>query len=497
MTQRPPARGMVATAFPAATEAGRDVLRDGGTAMDAAVAAAWALAVCEPAGSGLGGQTVVLWRSAAGRAGVLDGHSHAPRAVTRREVTRAQQDRGHRAATVPTTPATLSLAHRLHGRLPWARVLAPAVRLAEEGFVLTPLQRRQLGWCRDALLSTPGGAMFLGPGGAVPDAGTVIRQPRLAAGLRRIAEHGAEDVYAGAIARAIVGDMTANGGLMDAEDLARAWVTAPAEVEAVSVPYRGLEVMTAPPPGGGPALLLALRSLDTEAPGGWSAADERRLAVARAVNAAFAERERLHSLPATRRAVLAAEGAGETTHVCVADAEGAVVSLTQSIQSLYGAKAANPEYGFLYNNYLTTCPRRPHAHRLGPGSTARSNASPVVVCAPASAGAAPLLVAGAAGSRRIVSSVAHVITGVVDAGLGVEEAVAAPRVHALLDGRAWEERGALTEPTRRALEVAGFRVERRARLSYRMGAVQALALDADGGVTGAADPRRDGTAEAT
>jgi gamma-glutamyltranspeptidase / glutathione hydrolase len=142
----------VVTAFPDASAAGAEMLRTGGTAVDAALAAAWALAVCEPSGSGLGGQSVLLIRSADGRVVVLDGHSRAPAAASRREISRVEQRRGHRATTVPTTVATLAHAQARFGSLPLARVLEPAIRLAEDGYGITPLQRRQLRWCQVALL---------------------------------------------------------------------------------------------------------------------------------------------------------------------------------------------------------------------------------------------------------------------------------------------------------------------------------------------------------
>src|SRR5436305_12239355 len=132
---------MVVTAHPRASEAGRDALAAGGNAIDAAVAAAWALCVCEPSGSGLGGQTVLLMRYR-GQVVAIDGHSRAPAGASTATVTRAQQRLGHRATTVPTTPGTLEPVHNRYGVLPAAQGLAPAIRLAEGGYASTPRQRR-------------------------------------------------------------------------------------------------------------------------------------------------------------------------------------------------------------------------------------------------------------------------------------------------------------------------------------------------------------------
>jgi len=166
--------------------------------------------------------------------------------------------------------------------------------------------------------------------------------------------------------------------------------------------------------------------------------------------------------------------------------------LTQSIQSLFGAKAANPEYGFLYNNYLLTCPRRKHTHRLGPGSPARSNAAPTLVLG--ERGSPAVLALGAAGSRRIISSLVQVISGVLDLGLPLPQALQRPRVHPRLRSGVWLEQPAASPELVEALEERYGRLEIRPPRSYSMGAVQALELRDDGEIVGAADPRREGVA---
>jgi gamma-glutamyltranspeptidase/glutathione hydrolase len=488
------ATAMVATGFPDATEAGLDALRRGGNAIDAAVAAAWALAVCEPSGSGLGGQTMMTVHRADGSTRVIAGCCRAPRAASRETITRAQQRRGLRACAAPTTPGTLEAAVRRHGRLNPAETMAPAIRLATEGYAPTALQRRQLRWCADALGADEGGRTFLAAGAAV------FRQPRLARTLERIAEHGAADFHAGAIAAEIVADMRARGGLLAAEDLADA--QEPDDHEPLSFPFAGHRVLTMGPPGGGIELALALRELE-DGPFG----DDWQVRCAEAVRLAFWLREQRAwgpeewlrhtggALPESGPVPVAltgpaAEEGGETTHVCAADGDGNVVSLTQSIQSLYGAKAAHPGLGFLYNNYLRTCPRRRrHGHRLGPRAYARSNAAPTIVLG---GDGTPRLAIGAAGSRRIISSLAQVMSATMLGGTDLVDAVAQPRVHPRLDGTAWVERDALSASLRAQLAWRDLTVVTKAARSFAMGAVQAIAREDDGTLVGVADGRRDG-----
>jgi gamma-glutamyltranspeptidase/glutathione hydrolase len=272
------------------------------------------------------------------------------------------------------------------------------------------------------------------------------------------------------------------------------------EVDPLRLSFAGFDLVTMPPPGGGIEVALALLNLEAETGTHWQGK------CADAVRAAFTQRERRAWGPAdwrqatggtlpegeatTHPAVrVSAEEPGETTHVCTADQDGNVVSLTQSIQSLYGAKAAHPELGFLYNNYLRTCPRRPHGHRLGPGAFARSNAAPTLVLEP---GGRVRYALGAAGSRRIVSALAQVLTAVLVRGTDLGEAIAAPRVHGRLDGTAWVERDGLSEPLRADLERRGFAIVPKAALSFAMGAVQAIGCERDGTFVGVADGRRDG-----
>jgi len=509
----------VSTGHPVATQAALEILRDGGNAVDAAVAAAWSLSVCEPSASGLGGQTTVLMYRPGDSPRVFDGHSYAPRAVSMSTVTRAEQLTGYRACVIPSTVATLWHVHRRYGCLPPDRVMAAAIRIAEDGYEVSPLLQRQLRYTfRILSLSAAMCGLFL-PGGRVPDVGCRLRHPALAATLRRLLVAGESDFYRGALAREIVDDMARHRGLLDAEDLSA--LTMPVERAALVGSYHGYRVVTAPPPAGGLQLLLGLKVLEhlerdysVVSPELW------RARLAQATYLVFRERElrdrTFDELPSEINQTLqdnwaaamartcgkqppapnhTAEEPGDTTHVSVVDAAGTVVTLTQSIQSVFGAKVANAQLGFVYNNYLKACPRTRHRRQLASGCLPRSNVAPTIVFGRGSQHDQPVLALGAAGSRRITSALLHVITGVLDRGLGLRDAISAPRVHALTSGKAWIERPAATTELLAELEGLSLRPSVKRPLDFAMGSVQAIHILRDGRIDAAADPRRDGTAD--
>lgn len=508
----------VATAFPLATDAACEILRFGGNAVDAAVAGAWALCACEPSASGLGGQTVLLIHAADGHTTVIDGHSCAPAAASLDTISPSEQRRGYRSCSVPTTPATLDWVQRRYGALERRSVLAPAIRIAEQGFAITRLQHRQARWVADDL--DPCAADLFLHERRAPPVGFSFRQPDLAITLRRLAELGAEDFYRGAMARQIADDMRRHGGLVTEQDLALSGP--PIERAPISVVYRGLRVLTVPAPGGGVQLLSALNVLaELTAAGLASCADEWRRTVALAASAVFRERDlhpfsprdpmlavpHLLSRPYARRlaseiaggqtvfASNAIEEPGDTTHLCVCDRHGNVVLLTQSIQSVFGAKVAHRDLGFLYNNYLCTCPRKPHPYALRGGCRPRSNIAPTLVMQTEAGASRPILALGGAGSRRIISAIMQVVSGVVDHGLDVASAVAAPRVHGLRGRKVWIERPAASDLLMDKLRTCGREPVIKSPFNFAMGSVQALEFLPDGRVRAAADPRRDGTVE--
>lgn len=509
---------MVATAHPMATGAALRLLQSGGNAVDAAVAAAWALAVCEPSGSGIGGQTTLLISFPDGRRVVVDGHSYAPAAVSPKTVKRSGQKVGYRATTIPSTPATLGLAGKQFGKLPLAQVLDPAIALAQDGFAVSKLFRRQIQWCRELLQKNEAAAAILLPNGKVPRTKELFVQPAMADTLRRIAKAGTDDFYRGELAAAIVEDMQQQGGLIDASDLAGMHL--PTVRESIATVIAGREVVSVPPPGGGLQLLQTLKVLEQLEPTrldlyGWFAT------IARVVQVVYRDRlswpfkpeemsASMHKwlVGADRAAELAAlvrseqqlavgtddEEEGDTTHLCVADQDGMVVSLTQSIQSLYGAKVACRKLGFFYNNYLLTVPRDGTHIKLEGNVAPRSNAAPCLVFDSAAANPTiPILAIGAAGSRRITSSILQVIANRFWLGMPLPEAVDAPRIHGTLGGSAYVEKRIATPDMMSRLAKSFGQVEVKASRSYSMGGVQALAREGAEWV-GSADPRREGTA---
>jgi len=524
--------GMVSTAFPSASEAAIKILQDGGNAIDAAVAAAWALAVCEPSGSGLGGQTTLLIRFANGQILVVDGHSYAPEAVSRKQVTKNEQHKGYRACTIPSTPATLEYAQKRYGVMPQATVMEPAIRLAEDGYAITKLQRRQMNWCLKDIAASPATANLFLKKARPFEVGEIFRQEKLADTLHHLSDIGVQDFYQGQVARAIAEDMKNHGGLITEKDLGD--FTLPVEREPLRIKYRDYEILSVAPPAGGLQVLLGLKILEQFAlDDSLVQTDNWYALLAEVTHTVFRERDRFVVHPrdmtpsllkwllsdertseiakliqancSENTSEVEVEEPGETTHLCTADDQGNVVALTQSIQSLFGAKVANGQLGFLYNNYLCTCKRRPNPYQLGSRCIPRSNAAPTLVLRNDNSNAArpggicqheqkPVLVLGAAGSRRITSAILQVICNVIERGISLEEAIGSPRVHGLLSRKVYIERPAATKTLVQCLEKRFFKIRIKTSQSYSMGAVQAIQFREDGTFIGMADPRREGSA---
>ncbi len=502
------AGGAVAAASPEAAAAGVEILEAGGNAVDAAVSVAFALAVTEPAMSGLGGQTQMLLAAPGRPPVVINGTSFAPRATP--ADARADDLRSHRATTVPTTVKTLAYAWRTYGsgRVGWAEVLAPAIRFADEGFAVGRF--RQLVWRRhadDLRANDAARALFLHPDGSPPAERERFRQPVLAATLRRLAAQGPADFYRGEIARTIAADMQANGGWITAEDLAA--LPDPVERAPLHGTYRRWDVYSLPPPGGGWQVLQILNLLELSPPERLRPGGPERLArLARALRIAHRERrdrpvrdlldygpevvERISKETAGR---LLRDDGGETTHFSVADGGGMVVSATASINAFFGARAAAPTLGFLYNDYMREFelgdPAHPYA--LRGGAMPYSSMSPTVLALDG----APALALGSPGSARIISAVAQVVQLWVDAELPIADAVIAPRIHVVPDSLLYLESPDVTPAERRAARDLGLTVAAPPtdialgdRNAY-FGGVHAVVWDGRRW-RGAADPRRDG-----
>lgn len=507
--------GIVSSATPEATAAGVGILERGGNAIDAAIAVSLALGATEPAGSGLFGQTVMLVRLAPNTDPfVIHGTTYSPGTLPS-DVERGQLTRGHTASTIPSTLRVLDFAKRNYGSsaVSWADVLAPAIHYASEGFVVGPFRHRAFRNEMSELAEQKAAReLFVRSDGIPYQIGDVFKNPKLATTLRRVAADGALDFYRGKIAAEIVADMESNSGWITAEDLSR--MPEPEIVPALHSSYRGHDIYTLPPPFGGWVVLQILNILEKSPVSAVDADDDsRRLALLDAMSIAHNTRrydpvpgfhdyatdiatkisreEAQHLLDAYMQ-----DNGGETTHFSIVDADGMVVSATQSIDSYFGSHVAHPTLGFLYNNYMQSFRLEDDGspYVLAPWQMPLSSMSATIL----SRNGQTELVLGSPGSARIISAVAQVTNHWVDIGAGVEAAVNAYRVHAVPDKLAYVEGDSISSTLLLGLAKRGFALRRPAygvsdsQLDPYFGGVHALARQNDVW-TGAADPRRDGT----
>ncbi|MEQ9400160.1 MAG: gamma-glutamyltransferase [Longimicrobiales bacterium] len=515
--------GMVVSGSVHATEAGRRMLAMGGNAVDAAVAAAFALAVAEPTQSGLGGRTQILIYRAGGGVHAVDGTTEVPASYD--PDTAPSGEHGHGAVAIPGTVAALTAALETHGTLPLATVVGPALTWAREGHALTEGEAERLAGVAGELdPDSEAARIFTAGEGAPLTAGTLLVQPDLAGVLDAIAREGRAGFYGGPVAERLAADMAANGGYVTLADLAAYRATA---TPTGSVRYRGLEVVGSYLPASGVTVGQALAVLARfEAPH-----DEVTWAawVAEALLVAFEDREAAEGMApeaavawltsdslADRRArdVAARLGAhglevpfagvdvaarpahdavrplgvgafdrrtepAFTTHVSVADTMGNAVALTQSLGPTAGARVVTPGLGFLYASTLGG-----YLAGGGPGYRPWSSQAPLVVVRDGR----PAMVIGGAGARRIVSSLVATVSRMVDHGLGVEEAMDAPRLHPT-GGRILVPEG---WPGIAGLEAAGYEVDPRDRDYFAR--LNVIEIGPDGTFRGVGEPRWIGSA---
>jgi len=524
---------MVVTAHPLATAVGVEILRQGGNAIDAAVAVGFALAVVLPDAGNIGGGGFIVYRRPDGRVRALDYREAAPQAATPDmyvDTTGGPTDRsltGHLAAGVPGSVAGLHAAWRAEGRLSWSTLLAPAIALARDGHLVDSVRQRSIAGERDRLERFPASrAQFL-PDGAPPAVGTQWRQPQLARTLQLISDSGPDVFYRGGIADLIVAEMQRGGGLITHADLAsyRAVWRAPTELR-----YRDHTILSmAPPSSGGVTLGLILNILEGYDPlPAFGTATYVHL-LSEAMRRAFSERnqwlgdpdyvpmplERLASkwYAANLRAGIAADratptsattppgvGGTHTTHYSIVDADGGAAAVTTTLNGGFGSAVTVTGAGFLLNNEMddfTTAPGRPNmfglvqgeANAIAPGKRMLSSMTPSIVLGPDGRLA---LVVGTPGGPTIITTVAQVILNVIDQRMSVADAVAAPRVHhqGLPDSLRYE-RGGLLPRTIAVLHEYGHHLAERAGTS---GIVAAIGARPGGGWIGVADPRYGGAA---
>lgn len=498
-------RGVVACAHYLAADAGQQALQNGGSAVDAAIAAALALNVCEPAASGLGGMAMALVQATDETApACFSGPCVAPAAATPERVAEANRNRGHRAVAVPGAPAVWSALHRRFGRLPFRELVGPAIEIARAGFPLTNLQRELVTTYQGPLRRRPIGALFFGPDGTALPAGTLVRQPVLARTLEHLGTAGPMDVYRGEIARMIVADMEQNGGFVAATDLEQ--VTEPEPTDPITAPLGAARVFTVGPPAGGLAL-AQLCAMATACDHALDVRDPRDLdLVAEMIRRVRRDRQRYRLKIGGRELGQAKEllepesvqaslqkvqrrlrtSPGETSHVSAMDSSGMTVAMTVSIERSFGSACMSPELGFLYNGYLRgfKVKNRRHPHFLRPGAPARSNAAPTI----ARDANGRVTALGSTGSERMTSGIFTTLLR-----LQFEEpfdAVAGPRIHCTPTG------DVLAELERWSPECAAVLTARHAvtdlgAYSFQFGGLH-LATRSGDRLTGVAEPRRDG-----
>ena len=460
---------MVASNNALAAEVGAEIMKQGGNAIDAAVATGFALAVTFPEAGNLGGGGYMVIRMADGRVAALDYREIAPLAATRNMFVGAngkltgESVIGPRASGVPGSVAGMLEAHRKYGALPIAKVLAPAIRLASEGFVVDSTLFRSLSGERYRIESFAGKSVFF-PGGGPPPIGSRFRQPQLARTIKLIADSGAAPFYRGKIADSIAAQMGREGGTLTKADLAR---YRPVWREPIRTTYRGYALITMPPSSsGGTTVSEMLNILEAYGPPAPFGSTDRIHAVASASQRAFVDRNsklgdpafvsvpistltsksyarsvarsisRDHADATTRVASRIGEG-NETTHWSVVDQFGNAVATTSTLNDLYGSGVYVSGAGFFLNDEMddfTTQPGTPNmygliqgeANSIAPGKRMLSAMSPTIVLDPRGN---LLLVTGARGGPRIISAASQIILNVIDHRMSLADAMSAPRLH--------------------------------------------------------------------
>ena len=521
---------IVVTAQPLATQAGVDILKQGGNAIDAAVAVGFALEVVLPDAGNIGGGGFIVHRSAAGEVHALDYREMAPSGASRDMYVDSAgnvTDKslvGHLAPGVPGSVAGMYEAWKKYGSLPWASLLAPAIKLAE-GHIIDSARSQSIGWERETFLQFPASrAQFL-VNDSAPPPGTMWRQPDLARTLRLIADSGPDVFYRGQIADLIVAEMQRGGGLITKEDLARyqaKWRT------PVQLSYRGYTIYSMPPPSSGGVtmgeLLNILEGYDSLPRFGTPAYVHL---VTEAMRRAFIDRNRFLGDPdfvqmpldrllskeyaRTLRAQIdplhatptppTTSGGGEpmhTTHYSIVDASGNAVAVTTTLNGGFGSGVTVAGAGFLLNNEMddfTSAPGKPNmfgliqgeANAIQPGKRMLSAMTPSIVL---DTTGALYMVLGTPGGPTIITTVSQVLLNVIDQKMSLADAVAAPRFHhQALPDIIRSERGGLSEETIQALNAMGHEVDRRGG-SGTVAAIQKTA----GGWVGVIDPRSAGGA---
>jgi gamma-glutamyltranspeptidase / glutathione hydrolase len=533
-------KGMVSAADPRAAEAGALILRQGGSATDAAIATMLALTVVEPQSSGIGGGGFLVVSDPAGRVTSYDGRETAPAAAHPRwffedgkPLSRRELVPGGTSVGVPGNLALAAKAHAASGRLDWARLFDPAIRLAREGFAITPRLHEALRRSATTAAFTAGARLFYSGEGEPLPVGTIVRNPALARILEEIAAAGPAAFYAGPNAQAIAAAVSGAPKLpapMTVADLAGYRAK---EREPVCAFYRAHRICGMGPPSSGATTVLAalgqlerfdLAALGTDSPVAWHLiAESLRLAyadraryladadfvavpVAGLIDPQYLARRAALIDPARTMASVSAgvpPGAARlsradpapriehgTSHFVAIDRTGAAASYTSTIESAFGSGIV--VNGYYLNNELTDFEEEPEqdgklvANRVEAGKRPLSSMSPTLVFAP---DGALRLAVGAAGGMTIPTQVAKTIIGVIDWNLSAQEAIALPMLYVAGDTLIVEPGSTLEQMTPQ-FKALGHESIRAVGLPLKANAVELR----EGLLFGAADPRSEGTA---
>ena len=526
--------GLVVCTSAPACDVGAAALAQGGNAVDAAVATGFALAVTLPSAGNIGGGGFMVVRTPSGDVTSFDYREKAPLKATRTmymrdgKVVSALTSSGHLAPGVPGSVRGMAMAHKKFGKLPWKDLVMPAVKLADEGFVMSPALARGLNTqLSGAMGRFPASVAAYGkPGGGTWAGGDRLVLKDLAKTLRAIADDGPDAFYKGWIADRIAEDMAANGGIITKDDLAAYEAKERAPVRGT---FRGYDIVSmAPPSSGGVALIEMLNMIegfDLKAKG-FTSPEAKHIQI-EAMRRAYLDRARhlgdpdFVEVPITRllskdhaRAVAAgidpakasssvelgkdivttpSQEPEETTHFSVIDRSGMAVSNTTTLEGSYGSRVVVKGAGFLLNNEMGDFNKNPGktlpdgtigtpANLIDPGKRMLSSMTPTIV----SKDGKVVLITGSPGGRTIINTVFSVVLAVTEFGMGVREAVDAPRMHNqwLPDSVNIEKRGA-TDDLVKQLTAMGHKVN----VVNAQGDANSIGVDAQGTAWGAADRR--------
>jgi gamma-glutamyltranspeptidase/glutathione hydrolase len=525
--------GMVVTAQHLASDVGAAILRQGGNAVDAAVAVGYALAVTHPCCGNLGGGGFMTMHLADGRDIFINFREKAPLAARADMFLDAQGNpvgdkslEGYLSAGVPGTVLGLETARQEYGTLPRSTLMAAAIRLAQDGFILTPGDVDVLNVGTAEFRAQPNVAAIFLRRGEPYKSGERLVQKDLAATLRAISEGGPQVFYQGRIADAVVAASRANGGLLEKQDFAAYTVTESAPISCV---YRGYTVLSAPPPSSGGVtlceMLQVLEAYPLQALGFHSSGavhfmtEAMRYAyrdrntylgdpafvdnpIARLLSARHTEaiRARIQPRRATPSSAYGEDAPADekatTTHYSVVDANGNAVSVTYTINDDFGAKVIAGGTGFFLNDEMDDFTAKPgaanlfglvqgKANTIAPGKRPLSSMTPTIILKDGK----PVLVVGTPGGSRIISTVLEIIVNVIDHGMTLQEAVDAPRIHhQWLPDTLAAEPLALSVNTVKALAGMGYHLV--SLEPWGTGnAAEAIGIDAKGILHGASDSR--------